>query len=179
MTHVDERQDNYLPQLLEAVQRSAWFLDQSTRKLDWPLAGDDLASHAKDADLFETLAAINERFAKLQDSLAAVMRHAALLMGEQTSPFLKVLTLFEKLGVVESSRLWQQARLVRNRAAHDYDLDYQAIAEHFNTLEQLSSDLFATAARMLEYLHTELGITPATDRFCAEFEQLQQAGSRK
>lgn len=167
------QQEQYLSELLEAVQRCAWFLDQSMRKVAWPLSGDELAAHAKDADRFETLAAINERFAKLQDALAAAMRHTAILMGEDTSQFLKVLSLFEKLGVLESTRVWQQTRLIRNHAAHDYDLDYPAIADHFNALNQLTNHLQAVASRLLSHIQAELGITPATDRFSAEFEQLQ------
>ncbi len=167
-----QQQEAYLAQLLEAVQRCAWFLDQSRQKITWPLDGPDLAVRAKDANLFETLAAINERFAKLQDSLAAAMRHTALLMGENTSHFLQVLALFEKIGVLDSARMWQQARLVRNHAAHDYDLDYEAIAEHFNTLQQLIPSLFATADRLLQHTHTALGVDPATQQFQREFQQL-------
>ena len=69
MNNIVDQQRAYLAQLLEAIQRSAWFLDQSQCKLTWPVSGDNLAKHRKDVDLFETLAAINERFAKLQDSL--------------------------------------------------------------------------------------------------------------
>jgi len=41
-----------------------------------------LFSRKKDNDLFEALAAINERFAKLQDTLGSAMRHSLLLSGE-------------------------------------------------------------------------------------------------
>lgn len=167
------QQEQYLSQLLEAVQRSAWFLDQSMHKVTWPLTGNELAAHAKDADRFETLAAINERFAKLQDALAAAMRHTAILMGEDTTPFLKVLSLFEKLGVLESARLWQQTRLARNHAAHDYDLDYPVIADHFNALHQLQDGLLTVASRLLTHIQAELHIEPATDRFATEFKLLQ------
>lgn len=167
-----EQQRAYLAQLLEAIQRCAWFLDQSRQKITWPLDGSSLLAHAKDANLFETLAAINERFAKLQDSLAAAMRHTALLMGENTHHFLQVLVLFEKVGVLDSAKRWQQARLVRNQAAHDYDPDYNAIAEHFNTLQQLIPGLFATAGKLLTYTNAELGVAPATRQFQEEFEQL-------
>lgn len=122
MTDVLGQQRQYLAQLLEATQRSAWFLCQSQGKLKWPIQGTALAARSKDADLFETLAAINERFAKLQDSLAAAMRHTALLMGENADNFLKLLATFEKWVVVESSHQWQQGRIIRNMAAHDYDL---------------------------------------------------------
>ncbi len=92
----------HLANLLEAVQRCAHFLHASSSKVTWPLGGNDLKKRQKDLALFEALAAFNERFAKLQDTLGAAMRHSALLMSETNTPFLKVLALFEKLGVVES-----------------------------------------------------------------------------
>lgn len=89
-----ERQ--YLSSLLEAIQRCVYFLHASDSKIAWPLDSETLQCRKKDQALFESLAAINERFSKLQDTLAAAMRHAALLMGEPTDSFLKVLSFYEK-----------------------------------------------------------------------------------
>jgi len=115
------------------------------------------------------MAAFNERFAKLQDTLGAAMRHAALLMGETTSPFLRVLTLFEKLGVIASVAAWQLARTARNLSAHDYDTDYAVIAEHFNQLNTLRPAMLTTANRLMAVCATDLHIQAATDDFAAEF----------
>jgi hypothetical protein len=71
----------------------------------------------KDVALFESLAAINERFAKLQDTLGAAMRHAVLLAGERADTFLRVLAFYEKIGVIESVAAWQLCRTVRYLAA--------------------------------------------------------------
>lgn len=79
----------HMAQLVEAMQRRVFFLHATDSKLDWPLSGSRLAARKKDPELFESLAAINERFAKLQDTLGAAMRHAALLMSEPTESFLK------------------------------------------------------------------------------------------
>ena len=76
----------YLAQLLEAIQRCTYFLSASDKKVPWPLNGKDLEVRKKDEGLFESLAAINERFAKLQDTLGAAMRHAALLLADFTPP---------------------------------------------------------------------------------------------
>lgn len=172
MTGSLQQQQRYLAQLMEAVQRSAFFLNHSQAKLSWPLKGGILASHAKDAELFETLAAINERFAKLQDTLASAMRHTALLLGEDADSFLKVLTFFEKLGILTSVSQWQQCRVVRNMAAHEYDLDYDGIAEHFNTLNELTPMLLHTARRLLQRVEGDLNITPASANFSADFNRL-------
>lgn len=172
MSDVLAAQRAYLAELLEAIQRSAFFLHRSSHRIDWPLQSQYLARHQKDIDLFETLAAINERFAKLQDALAATMRHSALLMGEEPDNFLGILTTFEKWGVLASVTQWQQGRVLRNKAAHEYDLDYETIAEHFNSLHTLTSMLIQTARRLIEYIQKHLAIEPASDSFKAEFEQL-------
>lgn len=97
-----EAERAHLAGLLEAIQRCAYFLDASERKLAWPLTLNALETHKKEIALFESLAAINERFAKLQDTLGAAMRHAALLAGESGETFLKVLAFYEKIGVLNS-----------------------------------------------------------------------------
>ena len=73
----------HLSQLLEAMQRCVYFLDLSDRSLPWPLTGEHLGANSKSQELFESMAAVNERFAKLQDTLGAAMRHSLLLAGEQ------------------------------------------------------------------------------------------------
>lgn len=165
----------HLSNLLEAVQRCAHFLHASAVKVPWPLDGPALRVRQKDVALFESLAALNERFAKLQDTLGAAMRHAALLMSEATTPFLKVLALYEKLGVIDSVESWQLCRTARNMAAHDYETDYALVAEHFNELNALLPVLVKASARMLAVCDRDLGIMPATGDFDAEFSVAVQA----
>ncbi len=162
----------HLANLLEALQRCTHFLHASVSKVPWPLDGITLRQRQKDVDLFEALAAFNERFAKLQDTLGAAMRHCALLMSEATAPFLKVLALFEKLEVIESVEAWQLCRTARNLAAHDYETDYALIAEHFNELQTLLPLLVKAASRLLALSALNLSIKPATSDFEAEFRQV-------
>jgi len=162
-----ERQ--HLANLLEAIQRCVYFLEASERKLSWPLESVRLEQRKTDPDLFEPLAAVNERFAKLQDTLGAAMRHALLLAGERTDSFLKVLAIFVKTGVVESTEIWQTCRTVRNLAAHDYEIEYSAIAEHFNTLHELIPMLYGTSAKLLDYCADNLGISPADSELRQRF----------
>ena len=165
----------HLANLLEATQRCAHFLHASGSKVIWPLNGVTLRQRCKDVDLFESLAAFNERFAKLQDTLGAAMRHCALLMSEASAPFLKVLALFEKLEVIDSVEAWQLCRSARNLAAHDYETDYALIAEHFNELQALLRVLVGAAARLLASSARSLGIEPASSDFKAEFQQVCDA----
>ena len=164
-----DSEKQHLAELLEAIQRCVYFLDASSRKLTWPLTKEQLETRKKDIALFEAMAAINERFAKLQDTLGAAMRHACILAGEPTDSFLKVLSFYEKTGVLESISSWQLCRTARNLAAHDYDIKYAEIADHFNSLQALIPVLYTSAVRFLNYCRETLGIEPKQADFSAEF----------
>ena len=159
----------HLAGLLEAIQRCVFFLDASSQKLTWPLTSERLEVHKKDVELFEAMAAINERFAKLQDTMAAAMRHACILSGEPSDSFLKVLSFYVKAGVLESIESWQLCRTARNLAAHDYEIEYAEIADHFNALQTLTPELYNSATCFLIYCHEALGIEPKQDDFSADF----------
>ncbi len=162
-------QKQHLAGLLEAIQRCVYFLHASDSGIEWPLTGDFLSGRKKDNDLYEALAAINERFAKLQDTMGAAMRHSLLLSGEQADSFIKVLAQFEKNGVVESIEDWQVVRMARNLAAHDYETDYNQVAQHFNALHTLKPSLCQMAYRLVQYAQQELGTHPASADFSSEF----------
>jgi len=167
-----EAEKQYLSNLLEAIQRCIYFLESSDRKLSWPLEGVDLEARKKDEALFESLAAINERFAKLQDTLGAAMRHAVILLGESAEGFIKILSYYEKAGVIESVESWQLARTARNLAAHDYETRYLEIANHFNTLHQLRLPLYRAAERLLQHCLLNLGVKPISNDFSTEFTEI-------
>lgn len=167
--HPLQAERQHLANLLEAMQRCVYFLDASDTSLAWPLTGQWLTENKKKVDLFEALAAVNERFAKLQDTLGAAMRHSLVLSGEQADSFIKVLAIFEKFGVIQSIEEWQIVRTARNLAAHDYETDYQVVAEHFNTLHGLKGQLYGVANRFVAYCVAELGIVPAHNDFAVDF----------
>lgn len=156
-------QRQHLSDLLEAIQRCAWFLSAAEEDLPWPLCADILAAHQKDKVFFGALSTINERFAKLQDTMGSAMRHAAMLASEPSESFLKVLALYEKNGVLDSIDQWQRCRAARNLAAHAYETDYEAIAMHFNTLKDLSPFLMSVATRFLFWCRESLQIEPASE----------------
>jgi len=163
----------HLSVLLDAIQRCAYFLEASRRKLLWPLSGVFLEAHNKDVDLYESLAAINERFAKLQDTLGGAMRHAHLLAGESGGAFLNILVNYEKIGVIESVAEWQLCRTTRNLAAHDYETDYVEIADHFNALHALTPPLYGIAKRLVRYCSEMLGVVPQRGDFSEEFVSIE------
>lgn len=167
---------SHLSNLLEAVQRCVFFLEASSQKLPWPLQAKEIEGRKRDVDLFESLSAINERFAKLQDTLGSSMRHAALLAGEPVDSFLKVLSFYEKSNVIESVAVWQLYRATRKLAAHDYETDYTEIAEHFNSLHGLLPALYGDAARFVQYCDEALDIQPASPDFSKDFQVITRPG---
>lgn len=169
-----DAEKHHLAELLEVIQRCVYFLYASRQKILWPLMADHLAAERKNITFFETLAAINERFAKLQDTLAAAMRHACMLSGEPNDRFLKVLIFFEKVGVVSSIENWQLCRATLNLATHDYEIDHVGIAEHFNALNELMPELLSTAARLLTYCQDTLGIGVKANDFSVDFKIITQ-----
>ncbi|MCH8553462.1 MAG: hypothetical protein LAT62_16110, partial [Natronospirillum sp.] len=100
------------------------------------------------------------------------MRHAALLLGEATDPFLKVLAFYEKHGVLDSVEAWQECRMVRNMAAHDYETEYELIAEHFNLVHSLIPMLLSVSKGILRLISQELSIHPSSNDFDAEFKSI-------
>ncbi|MEW6037347.1 MAG: hypothetical protein AB1648_03715 [Pseudomonadota bacterium] len=167
-----EAEKEHLADLLVAIQRCAYFLYASDRKIPWPLTESYLDLHQKDEPLFESIAAINERFGKLQDTLGAAMRHAMTIAAEPADSFLRVLAFYEKAGVLGAVERWQECRALRNRAAHDYGIAYSLISEHFNTIHMLTPFLLSVAQAFLDYCRDQLEITPSEDNFADDFRQV-------
>jgi hypothetical protein len=162
----------HLANLLEAIQRCVYYLHASSLKVNWPLNGHFLETRKMDSDFFESLAAMNERFAKLQDVLGAAMKHAYILQGESADAFLRVLSAYEKLGVLDDIASWQLCRAARNLSAHDYETEYQETAQHFNSLYELRPFLYRTAQRFVAHCKAVLGITPTHPDFEAAFQNI-------
>ena len=162
----------HLADLLVAIERCAYFLDGSCAKIAWPLSGNDLARHNKEIELFMALSAINERFAKLQDTLGAAMRHAALLAGEPSDTFIRVLSHFEKVAVIPAIDDWQEMRALRNMAAHEYGTNYDETAEHFNALHELVPRLYRVARAFVDYCRNALDVESSNNDFSADFRRI-------
>jgi predicted nucleotidyltransferase len=159
MEHIKlETAKQQLKDFLVAIDRTIYFLNGSTTKLDFPLAVEWVTERKEDIDFFETLSAINERYSKLQDILAQAMRHGSILIGKDNINFLKVLVFYEKVGVIESMQKWQNYRIMRNEIAHDYSTDYTEITNHFNKLALLIPLIIADAQRFIKFCNKELGL---------------------
>lgn len=162
----------HLSNLLEAIQRCVYFLDAASCKLPWPLSASLLQQHKKDEILFEALSAFNERFSKLQDTLSASMRHALLLLGEPADSFLRVLAYYEKNDIIDSIDSWQLLRTARNLAAHDYEIEYAEIADHFNSLYELLGILYKAARAFVMHCDNQLTLKATSNDFTVEFFEI-------
>jgi archaellum component FlaD/FlaE len=92
-----------------------------------------------------------------------------MLAGEPTESLLKVLSFYEKIGVLDSVASWQLCRTARNLAAHDYDIEYADIADHFNSLKTLTPWLYISALRFESFCREQLGIEAKQADFTTEF----------
>ena len=163
-----EESRGHLADLLEAAQRCAWYLRAGSARVHWPLTGAGLAQRSRDLEFYERLAAINERFGKLQDLLATTMRHLCDLSGENTESFLRVASFCHKTGMLSSLEDWQACRSLRNRAAHAYGTDYTETAGHFNAMQTQISFLTDTVIRVSAYVQEHLQIQAADESFLRE-----------
>jgi len=71
--------------------------------------------------------------------------------------------------ILESVTSWQLCRTARKLAAHDYDIEYAEIADHFNSLKTLTPLLYMSAILFLNYCQETLGIEPKQADFTTEF----------
>ena len=160
-----EESRGHLADLLEASQRCAWYLQAGAAKVRWPVTGAELAQRSRDLEFYERLAAINERFGKLQDLLATTMRHLCELSGENTESFLRVASFCHKAGILSSLEDWQTCRSLRNRAAHAYGTDYTETAGHFNAMRTQICFLTLTVIGVSTYVRENLQIQAADESF--------------
>ena len=173
MNDVLNESRRYLADLIEACQRCAWHLEATADRVDWPLTAKVLEQRQMDLTLFEPLAAMNERFAKLQDLLGTAMRHFCELSGERTDTFLRVLAFSEKVGILPTVEDWQTSRSLRNRAAHDYGTDFRVTADHFNALRGQIPLLKRVTLSLAAHAQGSLNIEPSDARFA---EALRRSG---
>ena len=165
---VIEESRGHLADLLEASQRCAWYLQAGAAKVRWPVTGAELAQRSRDLEFYERLAAIHERFGKLQDLLATTMRHLCELSGENTESFLRVASFCHKAGILSSLEDWQTCRSLRNRAAHAYGTDYTETAGHFNAMRAQIGFLTLAVIGVSAYVRENLQIQAADESFLRE-----------
>jgi len=108
-----------------------------------PLTGESIDSltdeQVQDVDQFIY------RYTKLQDTMGSRLFTSILnylYEPADNRPMLDVLHRLEKLGLIDSTEMWQEARIVRNRFAHDYANDSEKNAAQLNMAFASTLDLY-------------------------------------
>lgn len=88
------------------------------------------------------LEVVNSRFCKMQDDLGAKIFPMILeIKGKDANTFIDKLNMLEKLEYLNDAQAWIKARELRNEITHDYQDDYELLADHTNKLVQEAQKL--------------------------------------
>lgn len=124
MTTLFGQQQALLAEKLQVLGRLQAGLEWSFGRLP-PLTTDSTRDHA----VSERIAAIVDRFTKLQDQFAGALTHAHSMLGEKSRGFTDVLTWAVEQNVLPDTRTWLELRSLRNRLTHEYDLESEQVPE--------------------------------------------------
>lgn len=106
------------------------------------------------------LEVVHSRFSKMQDDLGAKVFPLILQLSEEreAQTIIDKLNRLEKLGYLGDAIWWTTLRELRNDIIHDYENDYEALAENTNTL-------VVKAQELLDYWKQ---LKPKLERFTTE-----------
>lgn len=141
MTTLLEQQRALLQHKFEVLARLQEGLEWSFQRL--PELADN---NIHDPAVSERIAAIVERFTKLQDQLAGTLQHAYTMLGERHRSFADVVNWAVKQEILPDSDTWLELRTLRNRLTHEYDLESDQLPE----LIALVRDALTTLAAYIE-----------------------------
>jgi len=110
-------------------------------------------------ELAERVAALNDRFTKLQDQFAAALRHAHSMTGERYRSFLDVVTWAVHYKIITTTEDWLELRALRNHLTHDYDLDSDDVIEVIHSLRASITALIDLTERF-EHFCQHHGLLP-------------------
>lgn len=110
-------------------------------------------------EIAERVAALNDRFTKLQDQLAGALRHAHAMLGERYRSYADVVAWAVRLGILPDAPTWLELRALRNRLTHDYDLEAESALELIQLIRS-SVDTLSGIMRRFEASCRDSGLLP-------------------
>lgn len=153
MTSPLAQQKILLDEKIRVLQRLDSQLQWSLDHL--PVAMD--VSHIGDPTISERIAAIVDRFCKLQDQLAGALRHAHTLLGEKQRSFQDVVTWAVTQRLLPNQDTWLELRSLRNRLTHEYDLETDRLPELL-ALIRVAKNVLGTTIERFVALCERLGL---------------------
>lgn len=135
---------------LEIVRREGDHLRFSWHRLfDQEIDANWVAGLDQDPERAERLEAFVSRFGRMQDTIAAKLLPRWLLaLAEQPGSRIETLNRAERLGVLESTQQWLEARQLRNRLVHEYLQSPSDFAADLSAARDLTFQLVDTYNRV-------------------------------
>lgn len=156
MTGMLAQQQRLLQEKLQVLERLQSGLAWSLERLP------ELDSDAiHDPAVTERVAAIVDRFCKLQDQMAGTLGHAHAMLGEKRRSFHDVVAWAVTERILPDETTWLELRSLRNRLTHDYDLANDALPELIALIRKGATTL-AAAAASLKRLCVQRGLLAST-----------------
>ncbi|MBU3694156.1 MAG: hypothetical protein FGM40_04920 [Rhodocyclaceae bacterium] len=138
---------------LDNLERMRGDVHHSLGKLDGPLETLRRAGVAAlSPDQRETLSAFTTRFAVYQEHMGKAMRSLAIEEESATTPFGAILALMEKLGILDDSARWGDARSLRNAVNHEYEDNAEALRQILENMAAAAEWLTAVHDRLLAFV---------------------------
>ncbi|TLS74263.1 hypothetical protein FE236_11625 [Mariprofundus erugo] len=121
--------------------------DQQTINATWVLSVDEIPERE---DMMESFVS---KFNRFQDMMGDKLLPAMLTwQGENTGSFIDNLNRCERIGWITSTRLWLEARALRNRLVHEYMTDADVFAQSLILANESSAMLLQTWQNIRHYI---------------------------
>jgi hypothetical protein len=157
----------------QPLQRFLWTLDIVAREgrhllyswqwlSDQPIGAEWVRRLDAEPELAERLEAFGSRFGRMQDTIAGrLLPRWLTALAETPGTQIETLNRAERLGVVETTERWLEARNLRNRLVHEYMEDAGIFAEDLELAKAYSRMLLETYDRLRNFAKTRMGIDEA------------------
>lgn len=116
----------------------------------------------KSPERAETLGAFVSRYGRMQDTIAdKLLPRWLLALAERPGSQIETLNRAERLGVIDDTTTWLEARQLRNRLVHEYMTDAEGFAADLLLAQEYSHLLSETYNRVRLDVMSRLGLTAA------------------
>ena len=156
---VEAAQRALIAERLTALGRLRGGLEFTRSRLALPLSAEALETSSEETR--ERVAALLQRFGLLVDLLGATMKAAVVYAGGPVQTFADVVDAMEKAGVLESAGRWRALRLLRNRLAHEYELQAARLASDIDAIDASLPFAYGVLAALRGWCTDRLGIDAA------------------
>ena len=157
MSTLFAEQQALLAHQLSILARLEQGIAYSMQRLPATLGLQDLQQPA----IADRIAALHDRFTKPQDQRAGALRHAHAMLGERYRSLADVVAWAVRVNILPDTAAWLELRALRNRLAHDDDLEAESALELIALIRR-SVGVLSGIIRRFEASCRESGLLPAS-----------------